>query len=69
VNVVSTAVTLEGAGAATMGAVNLLKADVVTSSGQKADPYGNKLGLSGKQQVNEVDHSTKSAAKDAARQD
>jgi RHS repeat-associated protein len=38
-----------------------------TASGQKTDQHGNKLGRSGKPQVNTVRHSTQKAAKDAAR--
>jgi RHS repeat-associated protein len=38
-----------------------------TSSGAKTDQHGNKLGPSGKPQVNTVRHSTQKAAKDAAR--
>jgi RHS repeat-associated protein len=49
--------------------LSLTKSDSggVTSSGQRTDEYGNKLGPSGKPQVNEVDHATRKAAKDAAR--
>jgi hypothetical protein len=39
----------------------------VTAGGQATDKYGNKIGPSGKPQVNEVDHSGKKGAKDAAR--
>jgi len=39
----------------------------VTAGGQATDKYGNKVGASGKPQVNEVDHSGKKGAKDAAR--
>jgi RHS repeat-associated protein len=38
-----------------------------TSSGRATDQNGNKLGPSGKPQVNTVQHSTQKAAKDAAR--
>jgi len=38
-----------------------------TSSGRATDQHGNKLGPSGKPQVNTVQHSTQKAAKDAAR--
>jgi hypothetical protein len=38
-----------------------------TSSGRATDQHGNKLGPSGKTQVNTVQHSTQKAAKDAAR--
>ena len=38
-----------------------------TASGQATDEYGNKLGPSGKTQVNTVQHPTQKAAKDAAR--
>jgi hypothetical protein len=44
-----------------------VKPDVVTSSGQRADAHGHKLGPSGKPQVNKVQHATKKEAKDAAR--
>jgi hypothetical protein len=40
----------------------------VTAGGQRTDKYGNKVGPSGKNQVNEVAHSGKKGAKDAARQ-
>ncbi len=40
-----------------------------TASGQATDKYGNKLGPSGKSQINKVEHSTQKAAKDAARQE
>jgi RHS repeat-associated protein len=39
----------------------------VTAGGQATDVHGNKIGPSGKPQVNEVDHSGKKGAKDAAR--
>jgi hypothetical protein len=39
-----------------------------TAGGQATDKYGNKLGPSKKPQVNQTDHSTEKAAKDAARQ-
>jgi RHS repeat-associated protein len=38
-----------------------------TASGHPTDAYGNKLGPSGKPQVNTVNHSSRKAAKDAAR--
>jgi len=41
----------------------------VTAGGQATDKYGNKVGASGKPQVNQVDHSGKKGAKDAARQE
>jgi RHS repeat-associated protein len=44
-----------------------VKPDVVTSSGQRADAHGHKLGPSGKPQINKVQHPTKKEAKDAAR--
>jgi hypothetical protein len=39
----------------------------VTAGGQATDKYGNKLGPSGKPQVNQVDHPNVKSAKDAAR--
>jgi RHS repeat-associated protein len=41
----------------------------VTAGGQRTDQYGNKVGPSGKPQVNEAGHSSKKGAKDAARQE
>jgi hypothetical protein len=38
-----------------------------TAAGHPTDAYGNKLGASGKPQVNTVKHSTRKGAKDAAR--
>ncbi|MFN8166797.1 MAG: DUF6443 domain-containing protein [Bacteroidia bacterium] len=43
------------------------KPDHQTSSGQATDQHGNKLGPSGKPQLNTVEHSSRKAAKDAAR--
>ncbi len=43
------------------------KPDHQTSSGQATDKHGNKLGPSGKPQINKVTHSTQKSAKDAAR--
>ena len=40
-----------------------------SSSGQKINAYGEKLGGSGKPQRHSAQHSTRKAAKDAARQD
>jgi RHS repeat-associated protein len=45
------------------------KDDVVTSTGQKADRHGNKLGPSGKPEVHEKDHKSKKEAKEAARRE
>ncbi len=49
-----------------MGVTNLMKdsssSDVVTSSGQKADQYGNKLGGSGKPQQHETQSNTREAS-------
>ena len=39
----------------------------VTAGGQATDQYGNKIGPSNKPQVDQVDHSSKKGAKDAAR--
>lgn len=46
---------------------NANKPDHQTSSGQATDQHGNKLGPSGKPQINKVKHSTQKSAKDAAR--
>jgi RHS repeat-associated protein len=79
--VVTGSAILEGHGAvaATAASVHLLAetpsgpkaadAPGVTAGGQAIDKYGNKVGPSGRQQVNEVDHSTEKGAKDAARQE
>ena len=40
-----------------------------TAGGRATDEHGNALGPSGKPQVNEVNHATRKAAKDAARQE
>ena len=40
-----------------------------TAGGRATDEHGNALGPSGKPQVNQVDHATRKAAKDAARQE
>jgi hypothetical protein len=65
-NVVSAGAIVQGAAAATMGVTNLMKdsssSDVVTSSGQKADQYGNKLGGSGKPQQHETQSNTREAS-------
>jgi hypothetical protein len=50
------------------GLVNKIKKpDAQTSSGRAADQYGNKLGPSGKPQINRVAKATQKGAKDAAR--
>ncbi len=41
----------------------------VTAGGQATAKYGNKVGPSGKNQVDQVDHSGKKGAKDAAREE
>ena len=74
VNVVSTAVTVEGAGAATMGAVNLMKASGpkaanapgITAGGQATDEHGNKLGPSGEKQINSTSSNTREGANNKA---
>ena len=62
-----------GATVAVGSVVNIVKlASTVTGkthSGQNTDQHGNKLGPSGKPQIDKVRHSTKKAAKDAARQE
>jgi hypothetical protein len=79
----TTQVILEGLGAAVVSVVKeasaLLTSDAQnkpaearsspgqTSSGQATDEHGNKLGPSGKPMRHNVDHSSKKAAKDAAR--
>ena len=49
------------------GGPKAAEAPGVTAGGQATDKYGNKLGPSGKPQVNEVEHSTRKGAADAAR--
>jgi hypothetical protein len=70
-NVVSAGVIAQGATTATTATLNLMKAadaPGVTAGGQATDKYGNKIGPSGKPQVNQVDHSTEKGAKEAAQQ-
>ncbi|AEU36103.1 RHS repeat-associated core domain protein [Granulicella mallensis MP5ACTX8] len=61
------------AGAAVIGAVAATagpKADTapgITAGGQATDQYGNKIGPSGKAQIDQVDHTGKKSARDAAR--
>jgi RHS repeat-associated protein len=68
--VVSAGAIVHGSATATVGFVHLVKAanaPGTTASGQATDAHGNKIGPSGKPQVNQVNHSTEKAAKDAAR--
>ncbi len=68
--VVSAGAIVHGSATATVGFVHLAKAanaPGTTASGQATDAHGNKIGPSGKAQVNQVNHSTEKAAKDAAR--
>jgi hypothetical protein len=65
-NVVSAGVIAQGVTTAGTATANLLKADVVTSSGQKADEHGNKLGGSGKPQQHETNSNTREKANNKA---
>ena len=49
-----------------VSATMAMKADVVTSSGQKADEHGNKLGGSGKPQQHETNSNTREGANNKA---